>query len=170
MGDDQGQVRCLVSGPSLCPSYVRFVNKTNRHVDVIWLNYEGLRIKYKSLGPNQAYEVSPLGNSGLFWHCKKMLDVDTFVNHPWIFRDTVTRDRMVVHQKEVFHPPEPSRLGPDGQPQYTRKVVLITLPVCSLKENCFQEIRRCIVSPEAIRRTGIPQSLQMDYLIFLQQQ
>lgn len=28
-------------------AYIRFMNMTRRKVDVIWINYEGVRVKYK---------------------------------------------------------------------------------------------------------------------------
>ena len=40
------------SGPSSVPSFLRFINRTPRLVDVIWLNYDGIRIRYKTLPPN----------------------------------------------------------------------------------------------------------------------
>ncbi|CAN8019182.1 von Hippel-Lindau disease tumor suppressor [Ixodes scapularis] len=144
-----GDVPPGLSGPSLVPSFVRFVNRTGRRVDVIWLDYNGTRVKYKSLEPAQVF------------------DVDTFVNHPWIFRDSLTHDRLVVRHREVFLPPEPGRAGPGGE--RTRRIVPITLPVYSLKENCFQEIRKRIAPPDAICKTEIPTALQQEFLQFLQQ-
>lgn len=56
------------AGKSVISSFVRFVNRTQRHVDIVWLNYEGARVRYKTLQPEQ------------------FVDVNTFVGHPWIFR------------------------------------------------------------------------------------
>lgn len=70
-----------------------------------------------------------------------MFDVDTFVDHPWIFRDSVTKDRLVVCHREVFHPPRPTRTGPNGEPQHTRKIVLITLPGEQRETGCLIRYR-----------------------------
>jgi von Hippel-Lindau disease tumor supressor len=55
-------------------------------VNILWLNYEGERVRYKTLQPNQ------------------FVDVNTFVGHPWIFRDADTgmeRDIELKTQKFI---------------------------------------------------------------------
>jgi hypothetical protein len=37
----------LRSKSSARASYIRFLNTTTRRVDVIWINYDGVRVKYK---------------------------------------------------------------------------------------------------------------------------
>ena len=60
------QGKRLKSGPSMVHSFVRFLNCTARRVDVVWLNHEGVGIKYRSLGPNQWVDVVPLVTNLLF--------------------------------------------------------------------------------------------------------
>lgn len=38
-------------------SFVRFCNATERKVDVIWINYEGARVRYKTLEPKEFVDV-----------------------------------------------------------------------------------------------------------------
>lgn len=95
------------AGRSVIHSFVRFVNSTNRKVDVVWLNYEGQGIRYKSLDPH------------------KYVDVNTFVGHPWTFRDSETGQKMVVQLKEIYRPIGWDRR--EGWPPQ-RKVVNITIP------------------------------------------
>ena len=98
--------RRLRSKGSYLHSYIRFVNRTQRRVDIIWLNHEGVSVHYKTL-PSQNW-----------------VDVNTYVGHPWIFRDANTGDKLVVHLKEVFEPPAHS-YEHDGA---KRRVVMITIP------------------------------------------
>lgn len=69
-------------------SFVTFVNKTHRKVDVLWLDYNGRRVKYATLGiNNNTYEIT------------------TYETHPWIFRDSDTGDKLVVQGgQEVYYP------------------------------------------------------------------
>jgi von Hippel-Lindau disease tumor supressor len=103
----EGAVEVRKSKKSVVCSFVRFRNRTQRGVDIIWLNYEGARVKYKTL---YAYEF---------------VDVNTYVGHPWIFLDVETGERLVVDLKSVY---EPTTGWVPGQWPPMRKVVNITIP------------------------------------------
>lgn len=109
------------SKKSVICSLIRFYNRTERGVDIIWLNYEGARVKYKTL---QSYEF---------------VDVNTYVGHPWIFLDVESGERLVVDLKSVY---EPTTGWVPGQWPPIRKVVNITIPIYSLKDSCIRFFRK----------------------------
>ncbi|RWS31068.1 von Hippel-Lindau disease tumor suppressor-like protein [Leptotrombidium deliense] len=128
------------------PSYVRFFNLSPNRVDIIWINYEGIGVTYKTLNPREYH------------------DVNTFVSHPWIFRNSSTFDAMTTFTAEghkrndlVFKPIETS----------SRKIVFITLPFYSLKERCFRRLRDLKLSDSDIAGFEIPRTLKDDYNFFL---
>ncbi|XP_060064238.1 von Hippel-Lindau disease tumor suppressor-like [Ylistrum balloti] len=144
-GKDVHQNNRLRSGRSTVTSFVRFVNRTHRFVDIVWLNYEGARVKYKTLQPGQ------------------FVDVNTFVGHPWIFRDSDTGDHLVVKLREVFEMTT-GWTPNDGVPPW-RKVINITIPVYTLKDRSLQVIRS-IVNRDRISELDLPQMLK-DEITFM---
>lgn len=83
--EDDGKV--LRSLHSLMFSYVIFISRTNRRVDILWMNYEGKPVKYNAL--EQYGEAYP---------------VTTFVTHPWVFKDADTGDHLLANGQDVFFP------------------------------------------------------------------
>ncbi|KAK7095242.1 von Hippel-Lindau disease tumor suppressor-like [Littorina saxatilis] len=130
----------LQSGRSQVHSFVRFVNQTLRKVDIVWLNYEGARVRYKTLQPDQ------------------FVDVNTFVGHPWIFRDADTGDKLMVQLQEVFEPIG-YNINEGWPPQ--RRVVRISIPVYSLQQRCLQ-ILRDMVPPSRVESLDIPLTLKQE--------
>ncbi|KAK3103211.1 hypothetical protein FSP39_017458 [Pinctada imbricata] len=101
----QNNDNVLKSKKSVHCSLVRFQNRTERAIDIVWLNYEGARVKYKTLQANE------------------FVDVNTFIGHPWIFLDVETGERMVTELRDVYE----SNTKWSVQNQ-TRKIVNITNP------------------------------------------
>ena len=69
------------------PSYVKFICRTNRRVDVYWLNFKGEKIKYATLTN---------GKSVCF---------NTWTTHPWVFRDADTFDVLVANNRDEYYYP-----------------------------------------------------------------
>ncbi|XP_066267785.1 von Hippel-Lindau disease tumor suppressor-like [Branchiostoma lanceolatum] len=121
-GNQGNRDRKLVSGPSLVHSFTRFINKSDRCADIIWIDYEGKRVTYTTdLRPGEFF------------------DVNTFVGHPWIFRDSLARDKLTVRCKEVYFP---TPWNGDWPPQ--RTTINIGIPVYTLRERCLQVIRQLV--------------------------
>ncbi|MCI4375040.1 hypothetical protein PGIGA_G00104560 [Pangasianodon gigas] len=125
-------VRSLISR---LPAQVLFCNRSPRTVQLLWINFRGQPESYGELQPQTGRRMN------------------TFVGHPWMFRDAETDDPMLVNNKEMYLP----NALENGQVS----MVNITLPVFSLRERCLQVVRK-LVRIEDFSRLEIARSLQED--------
>lgn len=89
------------------PLCLRFLNKYDKTVDIIWISHNGQYHVYATLKPAQ------------------YLDVNTYTKHYWVFRDSQSRTPVVANNKWHFCGEESGYL-PYRAESPTRYVVLIT--------------------------------------------
>lgn len=128
------------SSQSRVHAFARFYNKTQRTVNVIWINYQGTRVRYKTLQKGE-------------W-----IDVNTFVGHPWVFHDAITGDKLHVQsnvqetnspqsasvcntgeassEQDSVYNPVPWNKDNDSWPP-KRRIVYITVPGTEKVVFCF---------------------------------
>ncbi|XP_059480411.1 von Hippel-Lindau disease tumor suppressor [Neocloeon triangulifer] len=145
----------LRSIESLQPAYPTFINGTTRNVDIVWLNFSGQPIVYKTLQPRRPFRVN------------------TFVTHPWLFVDADSRDRLLGRGQLIYMPE-----APNSEP-IKRHTVLITIPVYPLLVRSLQVLRDCLKPeiinmcmqseklPEAIQGLRLPKTLQVKLVKFI---
>ncbi|XP_042195734.1 von Hippel-Lindau disease tumor suppressor [Callorhinchus milii] len=121
-------------------SFLIFCNRSRRSVSPIWINYSGDPVPYPDM-------VARTGRR-----------MNTFMGHPWIFRDAVHEDRLLGNGQEIFMSP-PGQVDENGVPSYI--MVNITIPVYTLKERCLQVVRS-LVKREDYRKLEIVRSLYED--------
>jgi len=136
--------------------YVQFVNQSDRCIEVVWINYSGNEELYRILLPKEKY------------------DMNTFVTHPWIFRDHLTHQPLTVNSSNVFHPrqsvirvdvpQDPNLANPVVHYRLVRAEVQIRIPVYSLKELCIYTVRKVVQNESSIRLLELPQSLREELL------
>ncbi|XP_035897905.1 protein Vhl [Anopheles stephensi] len=110
-------------------SFVLFRNTTERVVDVYWVNYSATLTHYSTLQPGA--------------QCK----VNTFVSHPWLFKDKRHEERMHVRHQPIFMP-EPWYNSFTGAGRLNRMEARIHFPVRTLKENCLWRILALLSAKE----------------------
>lgn len=126
------------SEPSGQKCYVRFINKTKRVVDVIWVDFSARFVKYTLLKNGQ------------------FIDVNTYKQHSWIAVDTETKDAMLLNGVYRYEPEIPETMKErlsryrDRIPMKVRIVVYITLPLYSLYFRTLLVVRDTIKSEEDV--------------------
>lgn len=126
-------------------SFVCFVNCTQRNVDVFWVDFQGRHIKYKTLARRERYKIN------------------TYVTHPWVFRDSETSSALVVNSEEAFYPKPVLQPGQQVYgPASPRHIIAnICIPLYSLKDRAAQVVWSCVHDPQAVFSLEIPKVLML---------
>lgn len=125
--------------------YIRFVNKTRRCIDLLWIDFTGQFVKYKILDRGQ------------------YVDINTYKTHPWVAVDS-KNDSMLLSRQFTYFPRTPVdmlRARPINQVPL-RTVVHITIPLYSLLYRCLLEVRNHLKSEEDIESLEITKRLKDD--------
>ena len=93
-------------------SPVRFINSTGRKVNIVWLNFSGNQVSYGILDEN-----------------KQLLNMNTFVTHPWIAIDEENKQRMWLNSVDVFYPPTPQYVRVRHGNQIGRRIHRMSVPI-----------------------------------------
>lgn len=132
-------------------AYVRFINKTDRIVELIWLNFNGKYVRYRILEKDH------------------FVDVNTYKNHPWIALDMKTKDRLHIEKGFIYNPKTsreylqeryPDREIPENYEARIR--TNITLPLYTLKYRSLIEIRNHFRTVEDVDKLELPKPLAED--------
>ncbi|XP_054169273.1 protein Vhl-like [Oppia nitens] len=124
-----------------------FVNFSLNNVDVLWIDYSGVEKKYITLNSKQQFRIN------------------TYLTHPWIFRDSLTKHRLCFDIKYLplnsnENKTEDSKSNliyvANDMPRHRVAVLYISQPFYTLRELCFQSMRQKIGSKEDVNSLEIP--------------
>lgn len=151
------------------PVYLVFLNKSNRSVQIIWVNYAGDEVLYQNLAP------------------KTLFKVRSFVTHPWIVRDKLRHnlvpfDAIVLGKRKDNETNDPIvsfiKDGVEaGKPVARHTKVLFPIPhertelifalvyetVLSLKKMCFNYFLENCPSSASSLLANVPKTLRLEY-------
>lgn len=128
--------------------YVRFINKTRRAIDIMWIDFTGQFVKYKLLQHGE------------------FVDINTYKTHPWFAVDSITNDNMLLNKAFTYLPRTPMEILQDHPVNRhavpLRTAVLITIPLYSLLYRCLLELRDRLKNEDDVDSLEITKQLKQD--------
>lgn len=138
----------LAAQNSLEQTYVFFLNTTQRLINLYWMDFNGRQDFFTTLKPGAGIKAN------------------TFVTHPWIFRDSQTGERMQVKHQDIFWPQLYRVRHPQNAGQWIpcRKLIAIHQPIRSLRYTCLWNYAKQIygVHTQLLETEDIPNILKKD--------
>ena len=148
------------SGDSSHVVYVRFANVSQRHVRLVWLDFEGKAVASRVLAPDSAHSLV------------------TYFSHPWLFFDVDTDERLFAvnadGSKSAVFEADAFINGLERERKYEEKriddfrqgkaliCVFIDSAVDKLRTLAFKKLRSCLRRKEDCFGLEVPQAIQFE--------